>query len=169
MIWRRVLLVLLLTFTGLAFETTVFGQMTLIGAKPELLLLFTVALAMGEGPMLGATAGFVMGLATDVVLELPHGISALTFTIAGYAVGRIRAQLQTPSAWLPIAMVSVATFFGVLFYGAFAFVLGQEFLSAPRVARAAALAAAYNGLLTPFLFPVVRALAARLRPVGVTP
>ena len=164
MIWRRTLLVTLLTVTGLAIETTLLGEATLQGTKPELLLLIVVALAMGEGPALGATAGFAMGLATDVVLELPHGITALSFTLVGYAVGRIRAQVQTPSAWLPMAMVSVATFAGVLFYGGFAFVLGQESISGARVLRHAALAAAYNGLLTPFLFPVVRSLAARLRP-----
>lgn len=167
MIWRRVVLLGLLTVSGLALETSVLGTVTLTGAKPELLLLVTVALAMGEGPALGATAGFAAGLATDLVLDLPHGLGALTFTLVGYGVGRIRAQVQAPSAWLPMAMVSVATFLGVCFYGGLSFVLGQESLSAARVFRHAGLAAAYNALLTPFAFPLVRALAARLRPAGV--
>ena len=62
-----------------------------------------------------------------------------------------------------MAMVSIATFLGVLFYAAFNRVLGEQF-GALSVLRAAVLAAAYNCLLTPFAYPIVRALAARLRP-----
>lgn len=163
MIWKRTLLLFLLTITGLAFETSVFGRATLVGAKPELLLLIVVALGTSEGPAFGATAGFVLGLSTDLVLQLPAGVSALTFTITGYVVGRVRAQVQSPGAWLPMAMVSLATFAGVLFYAAFNRLLGEHF-GAVSVLRAAFLAAAYNCLLTPFVFPMVRALAARLRP-----
>src|SRR5205807_6810732 len=112
MIWKRSLQLFLLTITGLAFETSVLGRATLVGTKPELLLLMVVALAMGEGPAFGATAGFVMGLSTDLVLQLPAGVSALTFTLIGSFVGRLRAQFQTRSAWLPMAMVSIATFVG---------------------------------------------------------
>ena len=163
MIWKRTVLLFLLTITGLAFETSVFGRATLVGAKPELLLLMVVVLGMGEGPAFGATAGFVMGLSTDLVLQLPAGVSALTFTIIGYVVGRARAQVQSPGAWLPMVMVSIATFLGVLFYAAFNRVLGERF-GALSVVRAAVLAAAYNCLLTPFVFPLVRAHGARLRP-----
>jgi len=165
MIWKRSLLLFLLTITGLAFETSVFGRATLVGTKPELLLLVVVVLAMEEGPAFGTTAGFVMGLSTDLVLQLPAGVSALTFTLVGYVVGRIRSQFQTRSAWLPIAMVSTATFVGVLFYAGFNEILGQHF-SGPSVLRAAGISALYNGLLTPFVFPIVRALSSRLRPAS---
>ncbi|MGZ4188669.1 MAG: rod shape-determining protein MreD [Actinomycetota bacterium] len=163
MIWKRTLLLFLLTVTGLALETSVFGTATLVGTKPELLLLMTVALAMGEGPAVGATAGFVMGLSTDLVLQLPAGVTALTYTLIGYVVGRLRARITTPSAWLPIAIVCLATFTGVLFYAGFNYILGESLMPV-RVIRAAGFATIYNGLLTPFIFPIVRALGARLRP-----
>jgi rod shape-determining protein MreD len=163
MVWKRTVLLFLLTITGLAIETSVLGTATLAGTKPELLLLMVVALGMGEGPAFGATAGFVMGLSTDLILQLPAGITALTYTLIGYAVGRIRAQVQTASAWLPMIMVSLATFVGVLFYAGFNYLLGDTF-PLSRTVRAAGLSAAYNGLLTPFVFPLVRALGARLRP-----
>lgn len=164
MIWRRGLLLCLVTITGLALETSVFGSITLLGTKPQLLLLITIALAMGEGAAMGAFAGFTMGLATDLVLSTPQGLSALTFAIAGYTVGRVRATFQTPVAWLPIAMVTITTFASVLFYASFAIVLGQASLPLLRILRHAAMASAYNGLLTPFLYPMIRGLAARLRP-----
>lgn len=164
MIWRRTLLLLLLALTGLALQTTLLGPITLAGTKPELLLLVTIALAMADGPAFGAVAGFWLGLAADLFVGLPHGVGALTFTIVGFAVGAARQQFQTPSAWLPMGMVSVATFGGVLFYGGMSFMLGQESLSGLRILRHAGFAAVYGALLTPFVFPVVRGLAARLGP-----
>lgn len=164
MIVRRAFLLGLLTLTGLALQTAVFGQVTLTGTKPELLLLVTVAIAMTEGPGFGAVAGFVTGLFTDAVLQLPQGVSALSFTVVGYVVGRVRAQMQRPSAWLPMAMVTAATFAGVLLYAGIDLAIGQVALPPMRLLRAATLAALYNGLLTPFVFPVVRGLAARTRP-----
>lgn len=164
MIWKRSVLLVVLAITGLALETSVLGANTLLGSKPELLLLMVVALAMAEGAAFGTVAGFVMGLGVDLVLGLPQGLTALTYTVAGYVVGRIRATFQTPVAWLPMAMVTVTTFVATMFYGLFSLVLGEAGLPPGRIVRHALLASVYNGLLTPFLFPVVRGLAARMRP-----
>lgn len=164
MIWKRALLLVLLGVTGIVVETAVLGGATLDGSKPELLLLVTIVLGMIEGPEFGATSGFALGLVTDVMLGLPKGVSAIVFTAIGFGAGRARGQV-TPTAWLPIAMVAVATLVGVAAYGSFSMLLGQH-VTARALARHAALASVYNALLTPFVFPVVRVLAGRLRPAG---
>jgi rod shape-determining protein MreD len=167
MIWKRTLLLSLLVLTGLLIETSVLGEATLVGTKPQVLLLFTVALAMGEGPALGSAFGFAAGLVADLLTGLPAGLTAISYTIVGYAVGAIRAQVSTPSAWLPVSMVFTATLGGVLLYGGLALMVGQEAAGGTALLSHALFAACYNALLTPFLFPVARALGARLRPAGV--
>lgn len=167
MIWRRTLLLSVLVLTGLLIETSILGEATLVGTKPQVLLLFTVALAMGEGPAFGSTFGFAAGLVTDLLTGLPAGLTAIAYTIVGYGVGAIRAQVSTPSAWLPVAMVFTATFGGILFYGGVSLLVGQRAAVGGALIAHAVFAACYNGLLTPFLFPVARALGARLRPAGV--
>ena len=167
MIWKRAILLFLLATTGLVVETAVLGVATLDGSKPELLLLMTIALALNEGAAFGATAGFVLGFATDIFLGLPKGVSSLIFTAVGFGVGRARAQMSAPTAWLPIVMVAGATLGGVLAYGGFGMLLGEN-VSSRELLRHATLSAAYNALLTPFVFPIVRALGERLRPAGVT-
>lgn len=164
MIWKRTLLVALLAVTGLGLQTSVFGEVTLNGTKPELLLVVTVALAICEGPALGAIAGFVLGLMIDLTLDAPAGLTALTYTLVGHTVGRVRAQMQAPSAWMPIVTVALATLAADLFYAGFSTMLGQAAPTLLRVLRNAGQAAVYNGLLTPFVYPVVRVLGARLRP-----
>jgi rod shape-determining protein MreD len=164
MIVRRTVLLAVLLFTALGLQTALLGSLTLNGTKPELVLLVVLSLAIVEGPAFGAVAGFGLGLGTDVILALPQGVGALAFTVAGYGLGRIRMQMRSPSAWMPILMVSVATFITVLFYGGFSLLVGQVSLPAARILRHAALAAGYNALLTPLVFPVVRAAATATRP-----
>jgi len=166
MIYKRTLLIALLVITGLVIETSILGEATLGGAKPQLLLVMTVALAMGEGPALGAGFGFTAGLATDLLTGLPVGLTAITYTIVGVVVGTTRAQVQTPSAWLPAAMEFAATFAGLLFYGGISLLLGVESAGGSALVTHALLAACYSALLTPFLYPLVRGLGARLRPAS---
>ena len=164
MIWKRTFLLALLVVSGLVIETSILGEATLVGAKPQVLLVITVALAMGEGPALGAGFGFSSGLASDLLTGLPVGLTAITYTIVGYAVGAIRAQVQTPTAWFPAAMEFAATFAGVLFYGAVSLLLGQEAAGGRSLILNAVFAACYSALLTPFIYPLVRGLGSRLRP-----
>lgn len=166
MIWKRTILLGLLAVTGLALETSILGGATLLGTKPPLLLLLTIAVALAEGPVPGATAGFVMGLLTDLVLPPPRGITALAYTLIGYGVGKMRAQFQAPTVRLPLVMVFGATAVGVLVHGGLAALLSGRSVPPVTLMRHAALGAAYNSLLAPFIYPAVRALARRLRPAG---
>jgi len=167
MIWKRSFLLSLLVVTGLVIETSVLGEATLGGAKPQVLLVITVALAMGEGPALGAGFGFTGGLATDLLTGLPVGLTAITYTIVGYAVGTIRAQVQTPTAWFPAAMEFAATLGGVFLYGVLSLLLGQQGIGGHTLVLNAVYAACYSALLTPFLYPLVRGLGLRFRPARV--
>lgn len=160
---RRVLLIVILAVVGLAVQTSLLSAVSLAGTKPELLLLIVVALAMTDGAGLGALAGFICGVATDALGGMPQGLSALTFTLAGYGVGTYRAHVATPSAWLPMGTVAVTTFLATMFYGLLAIILGQETLTVVRILRHATFASIYGALLTPFAFPPVRAFASRLR------
>ncbi len=145
--------------TVLLLQSTVFAQIKLFGAKPELTYLITVVLAMLEGPASGAIAGFAAGMAQDFLLNEPKGITALTLTLLGYAVGQIRQFVVTPSPLLPVALVGGATAIGVLINRLVAFLLGQLDVGFLFVLRTALLSAIYNAILTPLLYPVLRRVA----------
>lgn len=137
-----------------------------MGAKPELMYLVTVILAMMEGPSSGAIAGFSAGMAQDFLLDQPKGITALTLTLVGYVVGMARQYIVTPSPLLPVLLVTGATFAGVLFYGFVAFLLGQ-LSGLGFLLQTALLSSLYNAALTPILYPAVRRIteASRARKV----
>ncbi|CAN5342750.1 hypothetical protein BH20ACT24_BH20ACT24_10620 [soil metagenome] len=156
---RRILSWTVVVLTALVLQSTVFSQIELGGAKPELVFLATVVLALMEGPSSGALAGFVGGMAQDFLLNQPKGITALTLTLLGYGVGMLRQYIVTPSPLLPVVLVGAATLAGVLFQGIVMFLLNQLDVSGLYLLRVALLTALYNAVLTPFLFPVIRRVA----------
>ena len=161
---RRVLSWSAIVLTALVLQSTVFSQVTLAGAKPQLVYLVTVALAFLEGPASGAVAGFTAGMAQDFMLNQPKGMTALTLTLVGYAVGTLRHYVVTPNPLVPAALVATSTTGGLLFYGLVAFLLGQLTVNAATLTRVSLLSGLYNALLTPLLFPLVRRVAEASRP-----
>jgi rod shape-determining protein MreD len=161
---RRVLSWGAIVLTALVFQSTVFSQVTLAGAKPELVYLVTVALAFLEGPSSGTVAGFTAGMAQDFMLHQPKGMTALTLTLVGYAVGTLRQYIVTPNPLVPVALVGASTTGGLLFYGLVSFLLGQLDEGAAYLVRVSLLSGLYNALLTPILFPLLRRVAAASRP-----
>jgi rod shape-determining protein MreD len=123
--------------------------------------MYLLAIAFGvlEGPASGAAAGFIGGMAQDFLLNQPKGITALTLTLLGYAIGMLRQYIVSPSPILPVVLVASGTFGGVVFYGVVSFLLGQLDTSWFYLFRVAALSAAYNAILTPLLFPILRRAA----------
>jgi rod shape-determining protein MreD len=156
---RRVVVWIAVVITALLLQSTVFAQIQLGGAKPDLIYLVTVVLAYLEGPSSGALAGFAGGMAEDFLLNQPKGITALTLTLVGYSIGMARQYIVSPSPLLPVFLVGGATAGGFLFFGLVRFLLNQPVGGFGELLRVALLAAAYNAVLTPILFPVIRRIA----------
>ncbi|MGZ8610721.1 MAG: rod shape-determining protein MreD [Actinomycetota bacterium] len=156
---RRTILLTAIVLTALLLQTTVFADIRLWGARPELMYLLTIVFAVLEGPASGAATGFAGGMAQDFLLNQPKGITALTLTLLGYAIGMFRQFIVSPSPVLPVVLVGFGTFGGVLFYGVVSFLLGQLDTGWFYLLRVAALSAVYNAVLTPILFPVLRRAA----------
>jgi rod shape-determining protein MreD len=164
---RRTLSLAAVILTALLLQTTVFADVRLLGARPELMYLITIVFAMVEGPSSGAIAGFAGGMSQDFLLNQPKGITALTLTLLGYVIGSLRQYIVSPSPLLPVFLVAGGTFAGVFFYGIVAFLLGQLDTPWLYLLRVSALSGLYNAILTPLFLPVLRrvALGSRTRRV----
>ncbi len=156
---RRTILLIVVVLTALLLQTTVFADVRLWGAKPELMYLLTIVFGLLEGPASGAATGFAGGMAQDFLLNTPKGITALTLTLLGYAIGTARQYIVSPSPVLPVVLVATGTFGGVVFYGVVSFLLGQLDTTWAYLIRVAALSAAYNAILTPLVYPILRRAA----------
>jgi rod shape-determining protein MreD len=167
---RRVLAWFAVIVTGLLLQSTLFAPpngFTLAGARPELMYLITIVIAMLEGPASGAVTGFIAGMAQDFLSTAPKGITALTLTLLGYVIGQLRQYIVTPSPLLPVVLVAVGTAVGVVFNELVRFLLGQS-VTPLYVLKTSLLSAAYNAILTPIFYPVLRRVAEASRSKRVT-
>jgi rod shape-determining protein MreD len=156
--------VLALIVTAILLQSTVFSQLRLLGVRPELLYLVTILIALQEGPNEGAVVGFTCGLAQDMLLDQPMGITALTLTLLGYAVGMARQYIVSPSPLVPTIVVAISTALGVAFYEIVTFLLGQFEAGFTYAVKVALLTALYNAVLTPILAPLLRRIVEGSRP-----
>jgi len=161
---RRVLALIAVIVTAILLHSTVFSQLRLLGVRPELLYLVTILIALQEGPNEGAIVGFTCGLAQDMLLDQPMGITALTLTLLGYAVGMARQYIVSPSPLVPTIVVAISTALGVAFYEIVTFLLGQFEAGFTYAVKVALLTALYNAVLTPILAPLLRRIVEGSRP-----
>ena len=134
---RGALVVLLALVGQIAFV----ADLRLAGAVGDLMLLVTVAAALTGGPDRGATYGFAAGLAFDLVLDSPFGLSPLTYAVVGYAVGLACTGFFRPSRWWPVVVAAVAAAVGSVVYTAVAHLIGTPYPwgDVPTIALAVAL------------------------------
>ena len=161
---RRIVAIAAVVVTALLLQSTVFGQLRLLGVRPELLYLVTIAIALLEGPNEGATVGFASGLAQDFLMNEPKGLTALTLTLLGYAVGMFRQFIVSPSPLVPTIVVAVGKAAGLAFYEVVSVLLGNFHEQVEYGVRVALLAALYNAVLTPILYPLLRRITEGSRP-----
>jgi rod shape-determining protein MreD len=92
------------------------------------------------------------------------GLTALVYTLIGYAVGIFRQYAPAESVWAPVFAVAIATTLSEFGYALMAVLMGQPWVSFEFTVKIVGLVVLYNTLLTPFAFPLVRKVAERFRP-----
>jgi rod shape-determining protein MreD len=157
---RRPLVLAAVLVVAVLVQSTVLAELRLAGVRPDLLVLAVVAVAMASDATTGAVFGFVTGLVADLLFDLPVGVSALVYTVAGFAVGTVRVYVTSHRPLVHLVLAGAASLASVWACGLLLRVF--DLSSWPAVARAGPLVAVYNLLLTPLVYPVVWALTERV-------
>jgi len=143
----RVLVVIALATVA---QVAVLGDVRPAGVHPELLLLVAVCAGLASGPERGAVVGFLAGLAADLFLPTPMGLSALTYCLVAFAVGSLQSGILRATWWIPVATALAASAAGTVLYALVGAMVGQNQLLEPRrLAVIASMVALMNALLTP--------------------
>jgi len=101
------LLVLLLVATFL--QTTVAPNIRILGANPDFVLIFVVAIALLRGAEIGAAFGFVAGGIVSLALFEPPGVRSLSLIAVGYLIGRYAETADLSPTFAPVVSVFVGT------------------------------------------------------------
>lgn len=145
----------LVLVVALTVQLSVAPSLGLLGVQADLLLLVAIAGGVAAGPDRGAAIGFVAGVAYDLMLQTPFGLSALTYAIVAYLVGGLQDSVLRAARWIPLATATAASVVGITLYGVFGTVLGDDLVGFPLL-RVALLVGLLNTLAAPLVLRAVR-------------
>lgn len=117
----RLALVVLVT---LVVQIVAISPLAIAGGRGNLVLLVAIAAALETDAERGAVAGFASGLAFDMLLDTPMGLSALTGALVGWVVGTAKDSVLRDAGIIQLGLVAVASALGTLLYAGLAVVFG---------------------------------------------
>ena len=152
-----------LLLVALVLQVGALSDVRVWGATGDLLLVLTLAVALQEGPDSGATWGFAAGVAYDLMLDTPFGLSALTYAAVGYLTGLVGASMVRAAGWWPVTIAAVATIVAVAFYAIVGNLVGvgNPLGDVPKVAM---VEAAFSAVFILPMMSVARRLFGRTEP-----
>jgi rod shape-determining protein MreD len=123
---RSVIRVTFVVFVTLMVQSTVVLGLRLGGIHPDLLWLLPITAALLDGPETGAIVGFWAGLAFDLVLPTPFGLSALVGCVLGYSVGSATTAVDSRAGWLKPVAALMGSVAADMLFAVLGAILGQQ-------------------------------------------
>jgi rod shape-determining protein MreD len=128
---RAAVRVIVLVGVTLLVQTTVVLDIRIDGMAPNVMWLLPIAAGLVAGPAEGAVMGFLAGIAADLLLPTPFGLSALVGTLVGFGVGIATGNLPREIPGISLVVALVASAIAVMLYAVLGAVLGEsQFLHA---------------------------------------
>lgn len=142
----------LLIVLALTLQVSVVPDLPVLGVQGDLMLLIALGSGLAAGPDRGAVIGFACGIAYDLMLQTPFGLSALTYALVSYLVGSLQDSVLRAAWWIPVATAAAGSALGAILYGVFGTVVGMDLLS-PSLLRIALVVGTLNAVVAA---PVIR-------------
>jgi len=144
----------LLLVVAVTFQFAVAARLELFDVQGDLMLLLAVTAGLAAGPERGAGVAFATGVTFDLLLQSPFGLSALTYVIVAYVIGSLQDSFLRAAWWIPVATAVAGSVFGVILYGVFGTIVGEDLLHLSLL-RIAVVVALLNAVLAQ---PTMRAM-----------
>ena len=147
-----------LLFVAAIVQVSIVAPVTVLGGRPDLLLLTLVAVALLRGSVYGAVGGFFAGLVVDTATLETLGVTSLLLTVFGYWIGRYGETTGRDRVHAPYVSVAVVTVLYALGALVLHFVLGEHAPARLILLHRLPPAVLFNLVLTPPVYAVCRRL-----------
>ncbi len=145
---REVPRALLVIVVVLVLQLTVVLDLRIGGAHPELFMGLAIAAGLAGGIQRGAIVGFASGLAIDLFLPTPLGLSALIGTALGAAAGQlVAAGVDRHNRFFVPGVAALGSAIGVIMFAVLGAVLGQPDMLTVGLGAVVGVVAVVNGAL----------------------
>lgn len=100
--------VALVAFVALLLQLSLVNRIEIAGVTGNILVVVAVAGGFTAGPERGAIIGFGVGLAFDLLLSSPLGLTAVVYTVVGYVAGKVATGMIRSSRLMGVALAVLA-------------------------------------------------------------
>lgn len=133
----------------LLFHLTLLADVRIAGVRPDAPLLVAIIAGLIGGPERGAIVGFFAGLLADLFLPSPFGLSALVYSLVGFAIGSLQTGILRSAWWIPVVTAFAASAAGIVLYAVLGAMVGETEMVGTRLPLIALLVGFMNALLAP--------------------
>src|SRR4051794_13493408 len=158
----RVARIAALIATLVVVQVALFPHLRLLGAVPDLGLLLALAVAYRDGPEAGLVTGFFAGLAFDLFLETPTGLTALAYALTAYGVGVLQAGVLRAPRFVAFILGGVGGLVAGVAFVAIGVLVGADVGFDYHTFGVLAAAALYDAVLAPFVFALTNRVLGRV-------
>ena len=155
----KILLKSAIIVVALLIQLTLINSITILGLKPDLIMVVVVVFSLLKGEKEGAISGFASGLLQDIFSTGLLGINALVKTVIGFTCGILREKIFHEHI---LFLIPVITFIASFIQSILIFFLlrtfGIEYNLIWSLKQVALPEALYSSLLSPFIFLVINKL-----------
>jgi rod shape-determining protein MreD len=148
--------VALVVVTTLVLQLSLAPRIRLHSVTADFMLLMGLACVMVAGLERGIVAAFVFGLAFDLVLQTPFGLSALVYCLTAYVVGSVMSGVGKSGWHVNAVTLATATALAVSMYALGGRIFGEPWLRPGRLAWVIVVEALFNAALAPAARRVAR-------------
>jgi rod shape-determining protein MreD len=138
------------------FQIGVVSEVPVFGVTIDLSILLVAFTGLLCGSMVGAVAGFAVGLLVDLALVQTLGLTSLVFTLIGYWAGRLRELRDPQAALTPLLVGAVATTVALVGYSLMEFMLGVDAPVSLQLLRQIVLGIVVNTIVSLPMWMLVR-------------
>ena len=144
---------------ALVIQLTLINSVTILGLKPDLIMVVVVVFSLMKGEKEGAISGFASGLLQDIFSTSLLGINALAKTVIGFICGILKEKIFHEHI---LFLIPVITFIASFIQSMIIFLLlrafGIEYNLAWSLKQIALPEALFSSLLSPFIFLAINKL-----------
>lgn len=147
--------VVICSFIGLILQSSYFDYFSLLGVKPDIVLVCIVFYAVFNGPVKGGIIGAAIGLMEDLFIGNFIGPMLILRLLLGAGVGFFSRNFYKESIIIPMIVLFIATFMSNTFLWIFNSLM-KNYISWTYLVKVSILQGTYNMIFMPIFYLIKR-------------
>lgn len=154
----RKLILFFIFVISFALQSTVFQYISIMGIKPNLMLILIISISLLKDKKVGGYVGLSAGLLQDILFGNVIGINGLIYFLIGYTVGLFNGSMFKGNPLVPFLVTFISTIFSNIMYFIFYYFSSADITFVRMLTNIALIEAIYNSILSVFIFILIRRL-----------